>query len=311
MNTDSKNIKELNQEELKNNSEKIKIEYHPHGLYYVIPSQIMDSKLLSSTEKLCYGLLSGLANEHGTCFPSDNYLVERLGSSIVTVKRAIKKLTDMGLISKYTDRSNMMRPKRIITILNICSSKNDTNVRYKNDTNVRYKNDTIESKEELESKERERAPVSKVSKEKLKGRATHVDTTDSEHKKLEESFGKEKRDWCYNRLSEWKQDKPKRQWSKCDYRTILRWVADAYHEDQLKVKKRQEIDSVEKNKTMADKIATNFKERAKDHGIKIEALNKTVEFVFLKSQKHPIVVPYSEKGFKEQIDNLMRKLRLI
>lgn len=324
MNQTINNKQELSQESLEKNNKKIEIEYHPHGIYYVIPSQIMDSPNLSALEKLCYALLSGLANEYGTCFPSDKYLANRLGVSKETIKRTIKKFTDLKLISKYTDRSNMIRAKRIITILNICPSKNDSNVRHKNDHNDRVTSDhndrvthdPLESKEELESKDKESkpkkvAPASNL-KEKLKGRANHVDTTDSEHEKLEEKYGKEMRDWCYQRLSDWKIDTPKGKWKKCDYRSMIRWVADAYLEQKKKDERNKKENSYEVNKELASKIATNFNySRAKDKGIKIEALNKAIEFVFLKSQKNPIIISYSEQGFKEQMGNLMRKLRLI
>jgi len=148
------NVKsELNQADLE---KKIKVEYHPHGLYYVIPSQIMDSKILSATEKLCYALISGLAHENGTCFPSDKYLADRLGVSKETVHRCIKKFTELELISKYTDRSNMMRPKRIIKILTRFPSKFDDNDIVTDDDNDIVAHDEIVSKDILVSKDKEK-----------------------------------------------------------------------------------------------------------------------------------------------------------
>ena len=142
-------------------------------------------------------------------------------------------------------------------------------------------------------------------------RSTLIFTTDSEHQKLEDKYGKEVRDWCYQHLSEWKEDTPKSKWKKNDYRTILRWVADAYHEEQLKIKKREGFDSGEKNKALAAKIIANFSNVAERKGMRIDFNSYSITFVFLKSQKTPLMLKFSDNGFKEQVDSLMRKYKLI
>jgi len=141
--------------------EKVEIEYHPHGIYYVMPAQIMDSKLLNNTEKLCYILLSGLANENGECFPSDAYIGERINLSECRVNRVIAHLEEFGLLTKKTKRIYGERPKRTITInfnfkkINI-PPPNDKNVIVENDKNVTVENDKtiykgLESEDILES----------------------------------------------------------------------------------------------------------------------------------------------------------------
>ncbi len=70
------------------------------GLYYVMPSEIMDSKQMKAMEKLLYMLLSGLAHKNGTCYPSDAYLAERLDVNASYVGRMVKNLESIGLINK-------------------------------------------------------------------------------------------------------------------------------------------------------------------------------------------------------------------
>ncbi len=88
------------------------------GLYYVMPSEIMDSQELNPLEKLTYILLSGLANRNATCFPSDDYLSKRLNTSTATMQRVVKKLDDLGLIdrSHTCHPDNKFKKRRIITV---------------------------------------------------------------------------------------------------------------------------------------------------------------------------------------------------
>jgi len=90
------------------------------GLYYVMPAHIMDSEQINPLEKLCYILLSGLANKNGTCFPSDAYLAKRLNTSIDTIKRIMRKLDSVGLISRKQShqKNNPFKKQRIITVHN-------------------------------------------------------------------------------------------------------------------------------------------------------------------------------------------------
>jgi hypothetical protein len=88
------------------------------GLYYVIPSAIMDSKELSCSEKLLYALLSGFSDDKGECFPSDLYLSERMNMQVRELQKIIKRLDDLGYISRRTEScsKNPFRKIRYIAI---------------------------------------------------------------------------------------------------------------------------------------------------------------------------------------------------
>lgn len=72
------------------------------GLYYVIPSLIMDSEELEPLAKLLYGLLSGFADDVGMCFPSDKYLSQRLKISLRQVQDLLAQLEGLGLLTRET-----------------------------------------------------------------------------------------------------------------------------------------------------------------------------------------------------------------
>lgn len=61
------------------------------------------------------------------------------------------------------------------------------------------------------------------------------------------------------------------------------------------------------NKKIAQEILPKCK---KTNNIRIEILNKEVEFSFPTAQKEAFCLKYSEKGFKEQLENILRKLDL-
>ncbi len=291
MNSKDKQSQELNQV---NDEKKIKRDFK--GIW--IPKEIWLFEGLTIAEKALWAEIDSLYDEEkGGCYASNEYLCKFNGVKLRVLQRMIANLKAKGLIEQvaFDGRERIIKavvPQRVsYQTCQICHGRDE-----ENDTHIiKNINKEISSSEDIK----------KVT------RATFVSTTNSEHKKLEEKYGKEKREWCYNRLSEWKQDKPKQQWSKCDYRTILRWVSDAYHEEQLKIKKREGFDARAKNIAMASKITTNFKSLAEQKGIQIKTNMMAISFVFLKDNKEPIVIEYSNKAFKEQVDNIMRKLRLI
>jgi len=272
-----------------------------------IPKEIWLMKDLSITAKAVWAEIQSLHDdEKGGCFASNEYLAEFTGLKVRALQDILSQLRAKGLIKtvSFNGRERILQavePKN--AAYQTCRKLHGSNA--ENCTHIiKNINKEISSKEDI--KKVARAPI-----QKKIGRAVHVDISDHDHQKLEDKYGKEVRDWCYKRLSEWKQDKPKRQWTKCDYRTILRWVVDAYHEEQLKKKKRQEFDGGEKNKALAEKIANNFQSIAKNKGIRIDVNMTAITFVFLTAQKNPITIKYSETGFKEQVDNLMRKYKLL
>ena len=222
---------------------------HRHGLYYVIPAQVMDDESISPAQKLLYALLSGLADHEGKCFPSDEYLCKRLNESESVLKRNLRGLEQYGFIKRHTakdshDRFKTVRIIEIVTCFKQPKSRPPEPLEgVKNDPlgapNLAY----IESEVPLVSEEENRhggqkppARVSPVMPRKIK-RAEHIETTDDEHERLLADLGKEGLEECYKTLSDWKIDTPKAKWKKDDNRTIRRWVIEAVREKKLKASK--------------------------------------------------------------------------
>ena len=147
---------------------------------------------------------------------------------------------------------------------------------------------------------------------KAKERAPHVATTDEEHEKLVTKYGKEKTEAYYQHLSEWKEATPKSKWKKGDYRSILRWVVDAYEEQKKRKSKVEEVEVEEINKKGAVHAAATLKEKAKQMSCTIDALHDRLEICPIGySQREPFAIKYTEKGFKEQLHGACRKWGLI
>ncbi len=170
------------------------------------------------------------------------------------------------------------------------------------------------TKENLKKEEREGSaspPRAPVTPKKIK-RRENVETSVNEHTDLCNKYGEEKVELLYDRLQEWKEDTPKSKWKKNDARSINRWVADAVNEEKVKEKKRNGIAEAEDNVTFAKRVADNFNlQRAPSMSIALEAQREGL----LIYSTHPTCskqdfISYKEKGFKDQVDNALRKWRL-
>lgn len=144
-------------------------------------------------------------------------------------------------------------------------------------------------------------------------RAKHVKTTEEEHAKLVAQFGLEKTERCYQRLSEWKEDTSRSKWKKSDYRSILRWVAEAIDEEDRKASKASTDNSRAENKEIAKKAEVATRDQAKRRSVEVAVTTDRVRVY----STHPTAnmpateLKYSEHGFKEQLENMLRKWNLI
>ena len=91
----------------------------PRGMYYTIPSEVMDDPDLLPMAKLLYAILSGYAWRDRTCFPSNKHLAEKLGLGERHTNDLIVQLRDRGYIETVVIRhpKNAFKKRRIITIL--------------------------------------------------------------------------------------------------------------------------------------------------------------------------------------------------
>ena len=83
------------------------------GLYYVIPSEVFEDDTLDHSEKMFYGLLSGIAWNDGFCYAGNPYLAKRMKVSDRTIKNWIEKLEECGYIRRETTRVGMFWQRKI------------------------------------------------------------------------------------------------------------------------------------------------------------------------------------------------------
>lgn len=87
------------------------------GLYYVIPSFVMECGELEHSEIVFYALVSGLAINKGYCFASDEYLAERMRVDERTVRNWFSKLEKLQFLKRETIKKGMYWDRKIYIIL--------------------------------------------------------------------------------------------------------------------------------------------------------------------------------------------------
>jgi len=83
------------------------------GLYYVIPSFVFECEELEHSEIVFFALLSGLANRHGYCFASDEYLAERIRVEGRTIRKWLLKLERLNFLERKTGKNGMYWNRKI------------------------------------------------------------------------------------------------------------------------------------------------------------------------------------------------------
>lgn len=167
-------------------------------------------------------------------------------------------------------------------------------------------------KQEKENGGKPPNPPPTSNSEKQVERAKHVKTSQKEHDALVEMYGEEKTEKAYARLSEWKEVTPRTKWKKNDYLSIKRWVLDALADDEIKKKKNQTAEQAETNKAFAERIANGFNAVLAPHkGIRIDVSSQYMEFIYYKNPAaSSICIPLKSNGFKDQVENALRKTGL-
>jgi len=66
----------------------------PYGNWMaVIPATILFDHELNDRDKIIYAIISNLTHDRGYCWASNKYLAEKLDCSVITIQRALKKLS--------------------------------------------------------------------------------------------------------------------------------------------------------------------------------------------------------------------------
>lgn len=83
--------------------------------FSLIPSGIMNNQKISDSSKLTYALILGLANKHGYCFATNQYLSEQRGLSESGLRRHLVELKENGCITLEYNTRNDRRITPVIT----------------------------------------------------------------------------------------------------------------------------------------------------------------------------------------------------
>jgi len=76
------------------------------GFFVVLPYYVLEDQKLPDKSKLLYGLISALANKHGYCYATNNYLAEKLGCKERIVRYHLTILKNRGLIKVEVEKDS-------------------------------------------------------------------------------------------------------------------------------------------------------------------------------------------------------------
>ena len=79
------------------------------GYFAVVPNPVLDSKIISDSEKLLYGRISLNLNERGFCDKSDEFFAKKSDVDERTIRRRLKNLEEHGFITRIYDRKTIVR----------------------------------------------------------------------------------------------------------------------------------------------------------------------------------------------------------
>lgn len=135
--------------------------------FYMLTAQVLNDKNLNHAEKLTMAMLNGLSREDGTCYPSNEWLQEKLGLKETAVKDILRHLEENNYIRReiFSCSKNPFKKYRIIHIntnFKLClpGSENRLIEKSENRLAMGRKTDPIIDKKELIDKEYKEAPAS-------------------------------------------------------------------------------------------------------------------------------------------------------
>lgn len=276
-------------------------EHNKKSSYSIIPSYVMDNKNLEVGAKLLYARIS-MYSQDGRCWASNAHLAEKENVCVRTIQRWLKQLSDEGYIDIEIEKIGLQTKRNIWIIIDFkkqftkrhpchdgvtpMSCRDDTHVTHINikDTNIKKTTTQWAS------------PVAVFIDKKIYICLEPLDIPLKE------------KEWITRKYQE-SNVVHAVQWVTCPGRKVtsfiaaLKWACNV----QPQIEKNP-ADIEEENKRYAKlKHAT-----AKKNSMTImEVLTKGVEFIITNgSGGISKWLDYAEKGFKDQLDTLMRKYSL-
>ncbi len=297
-----------------------------------IPVEILEIEELTILEQMLISWIDALySEEHGGCFASNIYLAEKLRVKENTIAKAMTHLRKIGIledvsfdgrhriirakIGDFTEKSQSkagldLNPKQSwIKIQGSIGQKSSRSLIEKKEESKVYKPPTPKGEDggvtSLSSSNQPKTKESPCPKERY---LENVLLTNEEYTKLMTLHGEKDLQRMLEILDSYIGSVGKNYKSHYHVLTKANWVYTRLNEEKAKNITPQGSNSLEENKNHAQKIASKFNDQQKQ--FHIDVLREGIEINALKANMQPICLKYSEKGFKDQLENAMRKLGL-
>lgn len=284
---------------------------NPRFVGLFIPSEILDLNL-TSTECMLLAWIDALyCKNHGGCYASNEYFCQKLHLKDNTVKILISKLVEMGLVERvsFDGRQRVIRACKEKWFSKNTQSTPDVDYNQPQTLNKINPCGGIESTPHniYIEKLREKKYTQEKPKEKPKKNVCvffsfgeHVKLTKESYDLLCKEYGTFTVDNIIVEMNDYISSKGKPPYK--DYAATIRtWI----RKNQKKEPVKNTIVSLEENK----KYANNVKKQYKSEFYKIEITYKGIEFIPKGSQGQFCFIEYSSNGFKDQVDNQLRKMK--
>jgi len=294
----------------------------------VIPYDVMIDTDLEPNAKLHFGCLSALSKKEGYCYATDKQLAQMHGVNIAQIERWNKHLKDKKFIhtesKNITYRSNdgklLWKKQRKIYVGNAFSNK-DYDTRKNEGTNDTRKNEGLLNKESSNSKKEinkeknassDAEFISKYLFEDLKRKNPKQRTPNLNQWALDIDkimrVDKRSKDDLID-VIDWASNNPNSYWSALFQgpKTLRNGFDKAYLLMNTVDKATSEL--IKTNIGIASKIKEHFTIKAKLKGIEIVLKDYSIEF-YINNILYKAYM-FNDTGFKEQIDSIMLKLKLM
>ncbi len=288
--------------------------------YAVIPSCVRYCKELEPCARLLYGEITALTSKEGYCWASNQYFAELYDTDERTVKRWIAHLQELGFIHIETEKKGMGWDRKIYIIQKTFTKGQKCPVEEKvessgitvstggferRDKNVPYEGTKMSPYYYTVNNTEEPQQGAAVSSENSKEKEIHeaylaLDNTDIPYSD--------------------------RQWISQNYTSaeIIQALKVMNHpETKINTSKQQFLKWALKEKPEIPKSTKDILSESKEYvkeimktiktnpNFQIQAFNSYVEITPISSGAQPYILAYTEKGFKDQLINALKKYHLI
>ncbi len=256
--------------------------------FAIIPANVRYCKNIEPNAKLLFGEITCLTQKEGYCWASNKYFAELYDVCERTVTNWLQSLEDNGFIEVHTEKVGMRWDRKIFIIKEMFTKGKKLPDREEINFPIEGKKIATEEKQDSNNikQQHSAAAYPKIYKCLDCVDIPQRDKIEITERNLEVTV-KKAIEWAIH--PETKINKTLAQ--------AIKWAC--LNNPEAPKNKGDEIES--------NKVYAKRQEAIYPNGISVECLSKHVEIVCTQSRKTPDCIEYTEKGFKEQLDNALRK----